>query len=153
MAILRSAFLKQAFPLLRVINTSATQTRFISDVRYTDEHAWVRRDDKVATVGITKTAADLYGDIMYLKLPSLGETFKKGDIIGNVESTKAASDISSPVSGKVEAINQSLAENLRVLNRDPESDGWLVKMKLTSPNEIDELMTKEEYQNYLKREQ
>nr|CDS35027.1 glycine cleavage system H protein [Hymenolepis microstoma] len=153
MAISRFASLRLALPLLRVINISTIQSRFNSDVRYTDEHAWVRRTGTVATVGITKTAADLYGDIMYLKLPSPGESFKKGDIIGNVESTKAASDISSPVSGKVEAINQSLVENLRILNRTPETEGWLVKMELTSPNEIDELMTEEEYQNYLKREQ
>ncbi|VDL11699.1 unnamed protein product [Hymenolepis diminuta] len=149
----RFASYTRALPLLRVTNISTVQARFASDVRYTDEHVWVRRDGRIATVGITKTAADLYGDIMYLRLPNPGESFEKGDIIGNVESTKAASDICSPVSGKVESINQSLFANLRILNKTPESDGWLVKMELTSPKELNELMTEEEYKKYLKREQ
>lgn len=108
-----------------------------TDIRYTDDHGWVRCTGNTATVGITKHAADLYGDIMYLKLPNLGETFKKGgrysnflvyplDTIGNAESTKAASDICAPISGKVESVNLSLYENLQVLNKTPESDGNLI---------------------------
>ncbi|KAM7541917.1 hypothetical protein Aperf_G00000004365 [Anoplocephala perfoliata] len=145
----RFAIIRRSLPFLQVKYLPRIQARFASYLRYTDDHGWVRCNGNTATVGITKHAANLYGDIMYIKLPNPGEIFKKGDTIGNAESTKAASDITAPVSGKVESVNSSLYENLQILNKAPEGDGWLVKIEMSSPKELGELMTEEEYKKYL----
>jgi glycine cleavage system H protein len=98
--------------------------------QYTDTHEWIEEKEGIATVGLTKRALDEIGEVVHVLLPKLGAIIHKGDDVVVLESTKAAIDISSPVNGEIVAINESLRENLRLLNEGPESSGWLFKVSL-----------------------
>lgn len=117
--------------------------------RYTKEHEWVCVEGDTGTVGITMHAQSELGDIVYVELPKPGAAAEQGKVIGSVESVKAVSDIYSPVSGEVVAVNESLAEAPEKLNLDPHGDAWLVKIRLSAPSELENLMTAAEYQAYL----
>jgi glycine cleavage system H protein len=117
--------------------------------RYTKEHEWVLADGDAGTVGITLHAQEELGDIVYVDLPKVGTHVEAGKSLGSVESVKAVSDIFSPVSGEVVAINESLADAPEKLNADPHGDAWLVKIKLSNPAEIPNLMTAADYQTYV----
>lgn len=120
-----------------------------NNFRYTKEHEWVRVDGDVATVGITDHAQKELGDIVYVDLPKVGQAVDQGKSLGSVESVKAVSDIYSPVSGAVLAINQALADAPEMLNRDPHGEAWLVKLKLLNPEETQQLMSAEDYEKYV----
>src|SRR6202050_5167434 len=109
--------------------------------RYTKEHEWVKVDGDTATVGITDHAQKELGDIVYVDLPKMGTTVEKGKTLGSVESVKAVSDIYSPVSGEVTAVNELLATAPEKLNEDPHGAAWLVKIKLSVPAEVADLMS------------
>ncbi len=117
--------------------------------RYTKEHEWVSVDGDVGTVGITDHAQSELGDIVYVDLPKVGAHVDKGKSLGSVESVKAVSDIYSPVSGEVIEVNQDLAEHPEKLNTDPHGAAWLVKIKLSDPNEVQNLMTAADYLSYV----
>jgi glycine cleavage system H protein len=117
--------------------------------RYTKEHEWVSVDGGVGTVGITDHAQNELGDIVYVDLPKVGAHLDQGKSLGSVESVKAVSDIYSPVSGEVAEINQTLADNPEKLNADPHGAAWLVKIKLSAPDQIQNLMSAAEYQSYV----
>ena len=117
--------------------------------RYTKEHEWVSVEGDVGTVGITYHAQHELGDIVYVDLPKPGTALVQGKTIGSVESVKAVSDIYSPVSGEVVEINPVLATTPETLNSSPHEAGWLVKIRLQSPDEIKSLMSAADYQNYL----
>jgi glycine cleavage system H protein len=117
--------------------------------KYTKEHEWVHADNGSGTVGITDHAQHELGDIVFVDLPKPGTKIKKGDTLGSVESVKAVSDIYSPVSGEITAVNEALAKNPERLNEDPHGDAWLAKLTLTSPEEINELMSAADYQSYV----
>ena len=119
------------------------------DYRYTKEHEWVHAENGSGTVGITDHAQHELGDIVFVDLPKPGTKIKKGDTLGSVESVKAVSDIYSPVSGEVTAVNEALTKNPERLNEDPHGDAWLAKLTLTSPDEINELMSAADYQTYV----
>ena len=119
------------------------------DRRYTKEHEWVRVEGEIGTVGITDHAQDELGDIVYVDLPKVGAHVEAGKTLGSVESVKAVSDIYSPVSGEVVEINQTLAEAPEKLNADPHGAAWLVKIKLSAPAEIQNLMSAADYQSYI----
>jgi glycine cleavage system H protein len=117
--------------------------------RYTKEHEWVSVDGDVATVGITDHAQAELGDIVYVDLPRVAATMAQGKTLGSVESVKAVSDIYSPVSGEVIEVNELLATKPERLNEAPHGDAWLVKIRLSAPDEIKSLMNAAEYQSYL----
>ena len=123
--------------------------------RYTKEHEWVLAEGdtgagiQVATVGITDHAQQELGDIVYVDLPKVGTKLQKGDTLGSVESVKAVSDIYSPVSGEVTAVNDLLTTSPEKLNADPHGEAWLVKIRLSAPEEMQNLMTAAGYQSYI----
>lgn len=117
--------------------------------RYTKEHEWVLKEGDTATVGITDHAQHELGDIVYVDLPKVGATLAQGKTFGSVESVKAVSDIYSPVSGEVVAINDSLAGAPESLNSDPHGAAWLIKIKLADAKEMDQLLTAADYQTYI----
>jgi glycine cleavage system H protein len=119
------------------------------DFHYTKEHEWVRVDGDTGTVGITWHAQNELGDIVYVDLPKVGSNVAKGGNLGSVESVKAVSDIYSPVSGEVAEVNEELATAPEKLNHDPHGDAWLVKIKLSAPEEIKNLLSAADYQTYI----
>jgi glycine cleavage system H protein len=117
--------------------------------KYTKEHEWVLLDGGNGTVGITDHAQNELGDIVYVDLPKVGATIAKGESFGSVESVKAVSDIYSPVSGEVSAVNEDLTAHPEKLNEDPHGAAWLIKIKLSSAGEVNELISAEDYQKYI----
>ena len=117
--------------------------------RYTKEHEWVLAEGDTGTVGITDHAQEELGDIVYVDLPKVGSRVEAGKQMGSVESVKAVSDIYSPVSGEIVETNETLAEAPEKLNTDPHGAAWLVKIKLSSAAEIQNLMTAAGYQSYI----
>jgi glycine cleavage system H protein len=116
---------------------------------YTKEHEWVSVEGDVGTIGITDHAQHELGDIVYVDLPKVGTRAVQGKTIGSVESVKAVSDIYSPVSGDVIEINELLAEKPEKLNEDPHGSAWLIKVRLTSRDEIKNLLSAADYRTYL----
>lgn len=117
-----------------------------SDLKYASTHEWARDEgDGTVTVGITDHAQDALGDVVYVELPEIGTTLTAGDEAGVVESVKAASDIYSPVSGEVIAINELLENAPETINDSPYDDGWFYKIKLAEPEELEDLMDAEAY--------
>ena len=117
--------------------------------KYTKEHEWVRVEGPEGTVGITYHAQHELGDIVFVDLPKVGAKIAKGETFGSVESVKAVSDIYSPVTGEISAINELLTKSPEKLNEDPHGDAWLMKVKLSSTDEINALMSAADYQNYV----
>jgi glycine cleavage system H protein len=116
--------------------------------RYTKEHEWVNVEGATGTIGITDHAQKELGDIVYVDLPKVGAVIERGKTLGSVESVKAVSDIYSPVSGEVVAVNELLTSSPEKLNEDPHGAAWLVKIKLSSPQEAADLMSAADYQKY-----
>jgi len=121
--------------------------RTVVTKRYTNDHEWVEFDTTTGhgTVSITDYAQKSLGDVVFVELPTVGAEFGKGDLIGAVESVKAASDIYAPLSGKVLEVNQRLNDEPGLLNKSPEGEGWLCKIHVTKPNEIEELLDDIQY--------
>lgn len=119
-----------------------------ADLHYTKEDEWIRIDGDEGVIGITDYAQDALSDIVYVELPSEGESFQVGDTFGVVESVKAASDLYMPVSGEVTATNEDLQDAPEILNSDPYGEGWMVKIKLADTSELDNLMDPEAYSAY-----
>ena len=117
--------------------------------RYTKEHEWVKVEGESATIGITHHAQSELGDIVYVDLPKVGSTVEQGKTFGSVESVKAVSDIYSPVSGEVTAINEALNTTPEKLNADPHGDAWLIKIKLSDASQANALMSRADYEVYL----
>jgi glycine cleavage system H protein len=120
-----------------------------ADFRYTKEHEWVHVEGNVATVGITDHAQHELGDIVYVDLPKVGANAEAGKTFGSVESVKAVSDIYAPVSGEIVGINEALASAPEKLNADPHGSAWLIKVRVTSQDEVKQLMTAAEYEQYV----
>jgi glycine cleavage system H protein len=124
-----------------------------ANFHYTKEHEWVRVEGDVGVVGITDHAQQELGDIVYVDLPKVGSTVEQGKTLASVESVKAVSDVYAPVSGEVVEVNSLLAASPEKLNEDPHGDAWLVKLKLSAPGEIKQLLSAEDYQNYVGAEE
>jgi len=118
---------------------------FPDDVRYAESHEWARSEGDRVKVGITDYAQDQLGDIVFVELPEVGETFDKGEEFGTVESVKAVSELYLPVAGEVVAVNSSLEESPEKVNNTPYGDGWMIEVKADNPSELDGLMSKEAY--------
>jgi len=125
---------------------------FPEDLKYTKEHEWVLIEGGTATVGITDYAQDQLGDIVFVELPAVGDKVSKEDAFGVVESVKAVSDIYAPLSGKVIEVNDDLPDDPEMLNEDPYGDGWIIRIELTDPEEVEDLMTSAEYEQYVAEE-
>ena len=111
-----------------------------TDLRYTKDHEWVRVDGDEAVVGITDYATNQLGDIVFVELPDIGRTLSQSATFGVVESVKAVSDLFSPVSGEVTSGNDALAAAPELVNSDPYGEGWMIRLKLANPTEVDELL-------------
>ena len=122
----------------------------MSDVKYSKEHEWIVLEGDEATIGITKHATEMLGDIVFAELPEKGSIVEKDGTAGVVESTKAASDVYTPVSGEVIDINQTIVDDPSKINEDPEGAAWFFKLKLKDKSEMDSLMNKEEYDKFAK---
>ena len=120
-----------------------------TDRRYTKEHEWVRVDDGVGTVGITDYAQDQLGDIVYIDLPAPGTSVKQSEKLGEIESVKAVSDLYSPVSGEVVDLNEDVNDHPELVNESPYEKGWLVRLRLADPTELDALLTANQYDQLL----
>ena len=123
------------------------------DLRYTTSHEWIRIDGETGTIGITDHAQKELGEIVYLELPEAGHVFNADDEFGTVESVKAVSELFTPVSGEVVTINKAAVSEPGIVNDDPYGDGWLVKLKLSTDEEIHKLMSAEQYAEYLSAEE
>lgn len=117
----------------------------MSVTKYTEDHEWIRIEDGIGTVGITDHAQEQLGDIVFIEVPDVGRTLSKGDDAAVVESVKAASEVYAPVSGEVTEANAALAEAPQTVNEDPTGAGWLYKIKLSDPSQLDELMDEAAY--------
>ena len=122
----------------------------MSDVKFSKEHEWIKLEGEIAIIGITKHAAEMLGDIVFVELPEKGSNVEKDGTAGVVESTKAASDVYTPVSGEITDINQSIIDDPSKINADPEGDAWFFKLKMKDKTEMDSLMNKEEYDKFSK---
>jgi glycine cleavage system H protein len=122
----------------------------MSEVKYSKEHEWIKLDGDTAVVGITQHATEMLGDIVFVELPEIGSSVVKDGNAGVVESTKAASDIYTPVSGEIIENNQAIVDDPAKVNFDPENEAWFFKLKITDKSEMDSLMNKEEYEKFSK---
>ena len=122
----------------------------MSEVKFSKEHEWIKMDGDTATIGITKHATEMLGDIVFVELPKKGSSVVKDGNAGVVESTKAASDIYTPVSGEIIENNQSIVGDPSMINTDPENKAWFFKLKTKDKSEMDSLMNKEEYDKFAK---
>ena len=122
----------------------------MSEVKFSKEHEWIKVEGDTATIGITKHATEMLGDIVFTELPDKGSNVEKDGTAGVVESTKAASDVYTPVSGEVVDTNQAIVDDPAKINEDPEGAAWFFKLKLKDPSEMDSLMSKDEYEKFAK---
>ncbi len=122
----------------------------MNEVKYSKEHEWIKLEGDIATIGITRHATELLGDIVFTELPDKGSNIEKDGTAGVVESTKAASDVYTPVSGEVVDLNQSIVDDPSKINQDPENSAWFFKLKIKDKSEMDTLMNKDEYDKFAK---
>jgi glycine cleavage system H protein len=126
--------------------------KFPADCVYTKEHEWVRVQDGFAIIGITEYAQKQLGDVVFVELPKVGDTFDTNETFANVESVKAVSEVFSPVAGEITEINAELSESPQLVNDDPYGDGWFIKLKITDAEELKDLLTSEEYSEFVAEE-
>ena len=120
------------------------------ELRYTDDHEWVKAEGDTVRIGISDYAQDQLGDIVFVELPEVGATYKKGDEFGSVESVKAVSEVYMPIDGEILAVNEALEDSSEVVNTDPYNEGWMIEVKPSDPAQLDALMTSEAYLEMLK---
>ncbi len=121
----------------------------MSETRYSKDHEYIRIEGDVGTVGISDYAQSQLGDVVFVELPATGKTLSKGAEAAVVESVKAASEVYAPVSGEVTAVNSALEKAPGTINEDPQGEGWFMKIKLTNPSELGDLMSEADYKAYL----
>ncbi|OGQ26534.1 MAG: glycine cleavage system protein H [Deltaproteobacteria bacterium RIFCSPLOWO2_02_FULL_50_16] len=122
------------------------------DLKYSEEHEWVKVNGNMATIGITDYAQDQLGEIVYVELPAEGERFSKADAFGSVESVKSVNDIFSPLTGRVAEINDPLVDSPETINEEPYGEGWMIKIEMANKKELEDLMSADEYEVYISEE-
>ena len=120
------------------------------NLRYSEDHEWVKVDGDHGVVGITHHAQEALGDIVFVELPEVGDEVEQGDTAGSIESVKAVSDIYSPLSGEITEVNEALEDAPEVVNSSPYEEGWILKIKIAEPAQLDGLMDSVAYQEFLK---
>ena len=121
----------------------------LKEFKFTEKHEWVKVDGDVAALGISDYAQKELGDVVYVELPAIGDTVEQGDACSNIESVKAVSDIYCPVGGEIVEINEDLEDAPENINKDPYGDGWIFKIKMGDPGQLNELMDAAAYEKYL----
>jgi glycine cleavage system H protein len=127
-----------------------SELNFPDDLKYTEDHEWSKLENGEVTIGICDYAQDQLGDVVFVELPQVGDAFDKGQEFGTVESVKAVSELFIPLGGEVTAVNENLEDTPELVNSEPYTDGWMVKLKPTDASELDGLMTKDAYLDMLK---
>jgi len=122
------------------------------DLHYSKDHEWIRVEGDVGTIGITDHAQNSLGDVVYVELPKAGERFSAHEPFGSVESVKAVSEIFSPVGGEVVGVNEALQDEPERVNTDPYGEGWMIRVRMTNPGEVDSLLSAAEYEDFTKAE-
>ena len=122
----------------------------MSEKKFSKQHEWVLMEGEVATVGITKYASEMLGDVVFVELPDKGKSIEKDGQAGVVESTKAASDIYFPIAGDILEVNKSIVDDPSAVNKDPEGKAWFFKIKIKNKSDLDELMNKTDYEKFVK---
>ncbi len=117
----------------------------MAEKKFTKEHEWIEKSDQIIIVGITEFAQDQLGDIVSIELPQVSSLFKQNDVMAIIDSVKASSDIYCPVDGEIIEINEKLLEHPELINQSPYEEGWIVKIKPSNPEQIDSLLSKEQY--------
>ena len=117
----------------------------MAERKFTKEHEWIEKSDQITIVGITEFAQDQLGDIVSIELPQVSSSFKQNDVMVIIDSVKASSDIYCPVDGEIIEINEKLLEHPELINQSPYEEGWIVKIKPSNPEQIDSLLSKEQY--------
>ncbi len=120
-----------------------------ADLKYSKDHEWARIEGDVAVVGITDYAQNELGDIVYVELPDVGTQVEQGKTFGTIEAVKAVSDLFAPVSGEVVEVNEKLNDSPELVNQDPYGEGWMIKIKMSNPDEVNNLLSKEDYEALL----
>lgn len=122
---------------------------FPDDIKYTKDHEWLKIDGDTGTVGITEYAQGELGDVVFVELPAVGKKIDAGESFGTVEAVKAVSDLYSPVSGEVTAVNKEIQDAPELVNKEPYERGWMIKIHLSNPSEVDALLTAEAYKKLI----
>lgn len=122
---------------------------FPSELKYTEDHEWIRIEGDTAVVGITDHAQKELGDIVYVDINTVGDSLGKGEVFGSVEAVKTVSDLFVPVAGKILEVNAALDGEPELVNSDPYGDGWMVKIALDNPDDLDGLLSAEDYQKFI----
>lgn len=120
-----------------------------SDIRYSKTHQWARVEGNTATIGITDYAQDQMGDLVYIELPETGNEVSEGDVVGSIESVKAVSDLQTPVSGTITEVNQALPDAPEKMNQSPYAEGWIAKIEIADPSELDQLLDADAYREFV----
>ncbi len=124
-----------------------------NDLRYSKTDEWVRVEGDIATIGITDYAQSELGDIVYLELPEPGRVLQADEMFGTVESVKAVADLYAPIAGEVVEANAAVTQRAELVNEDPYGEGWLIKVQIADPSELDNLLTAEQYAAYIEERQ
>ncbi len=122
------------------------------DLKYTKEHEWIKEEGGVVIIGVTDYAQDSLGDVVYVELPEEGSNVTKDEPFGVVESVKAVSDLYSPISGVITEVNDAIVDSPEAINEEPYGEAWMIKVELSNPEEMDELLSADEYQAYIEEE-
>ncbi len=120
-----------------------------TDYLYSREHEWIKVEDDVCTLGITEFAQAELGEVVFVELPEVGQVFDSGDEIGTIESVKAVAEVYTPLAGEILEINDAVVEDPEILNEDPHHEGWLVKIRFSSADDVKSLMSAEEYEKFI----
>jgi len=118
-------------------------------LKFTKDHEWIKVEGDVAVIGISNHAQHELGDVVYVEIPAVGDTISRGDAMANVESVKAVSDVYAPVSGEIVKVNAGLEDKPELINKDAEGNGWIAKIKISDPDELNELMSPEDYKKLI----
>jgi glycine cleavage system H protein len=120
------------------------------DLLYSKEHEWIRVEDDVCTLGVTEYAQNELGEVVFVELPEVGEVFNSGDEIGTIESVKAVAEVFTPVAGEIVEVNDAVVEDPELINDDPQGEGWLVKVRFSSADDLKNLLDSKAYEDYCK---
>ena len=123
----------------------------MNNMKFTKDHEWVLLVENIATIGITNHAQESLGDIVFVELPEINLQVTKGSDVSVVESVKAASDIYTPLDGKIISVNEKLNDDASIINKDPENEGWIFKIEINEKKQLDDLMNKDQYQKFLEQ--
>jgi len=119
------------------------------ELKYAKEHEWVRVEGDTAVIGVSEFAQEQLGEVVYVDMPSQGDSVSAGETFGEIESVKSVSELYSPVSGEIVAVNEALSDTPEVVNSSPLGEGWMIKVRMSDPAELDELMSAEEYEAFV----